>query len=118
MVRVAAMRQNAEEPEVSVLSATDPANPYGATLKWPSRQPTPQGQNTQMGDGVKGGSDGGRTPTRSIGATVVLVDGVLAAYLARGEGQLTTYLPDAEPLRSRFNEDAGKVRILMLVSPT
>jgi hypothetical protein len=23
-----------------------------------------------------------------------------------------------EPLRSKFNEDAGKVRILMLVSPT
>jgi ATP-dependent Lhr-like helicase len=105
------LRQNAEEPEVSVLSATDPANPYGATLKWPSRQPTRQGQDPQIGDGVNGGSDGGRAPTRSIGATVVLVDGMLAAYLARGEGQLTTYLPEAEPLRSRVARAVARVLI-------
>jgi ATP-dependent Lhr-like helicase len=32
---------------------------------------------------------------------VILVDGALAAYLARGDRQLLTYLPDAEPQRSR-----------------
>ena len=29
-----------------------------------------------------------------------------------------TLTPGAEPLRSQFNSDAGKVRILMIVAPT
>jgi ATP-dependent Lhr-like helicase len=32
---------------------------------------------------------------------VVLVDGVLAAYLARGEREMWTFLPAEEPARSR-----------------
>jgi len=36
-----------------------------------------------------------------VGATVVLVSGALAAYLARGDRQLMTWLPEAEPERSR-----------------
>jgi hypothetical protein len=43
----------------------------------------------------------GRGPTRSVGATVILVDGALTAYLARGDRQLLTFLPDAEPARSK-----------------
>ena len=31
------MRDAPDEVEVAVLAATDPANPYGATLKWPPR---------------------------------------------------------------------------------
>src|SRR3989441_9922240 len=68
--------------EVVVLSATDPANPYGAAIKVP---PAPTGRGV----------------TRSVGATVILVDGALAAYLARGDRQLLTFLPDSEPLRSK-----------------
>src|SRR5262249_39694150 len=30
------LRDAPDEPEVVMLAATDPANPYGATLKWPS----------------------------------------------------------------------------------
>ncbi len=69
--------------EVVVLSATDPANPYGAAIRFPDVA-------------------AGRGPTRSVGATVILVDGALAAYLARGDRQLLTFLPDAEPLRTKF----------------
>jgi len=65
-----------------LLAATDPANPYGAILKWPA-------------------TNAGRGPTRSVGATVVLVNGALAGYLARGDRQLTTFLPEDEPDRSR-----------------
>jgi ATP-dependent Lhr-like helicase len=81
--------ESTSSPEVAVLAATDPANPYGATLKWPA--------------GADGGpaATSGRGPTRSVGATVILVDGALAAYLARGDRQLTTFLPDTEPDRSR-----------------
>jgi ATP-dependent Lhr-like helicase len=42
-----------------------------------------------------------RGPTRSAGATVILVDGALVAYLARGDRQLTTFLPEGEPMRSK-----------------
>ncbi|PWT80136.1 MAG: DEAD/DEAH box helicase [Blastocatellia bacterium] len=79
------LRAGAAEPEVSVLAATDPANPYGATLKWPGVAST-----TSM-----------RRPSRTVGAMVVLVDGALVAYLARGDRQLFVYLPDSEPERSK-----------------
>jgi hypothetical protein len=32
---------------------------------------------------------------------VILVDGTLGAYLSRGDRQLLTFLPEAEPQRSR-----------------
>jgi ATP-dependent Lhr-like helicase len=78
------LRDAPDQPEVAVLAATDPASPYGATLKWPALVTT-----------------AGRGPTRSVGATVILVNGALAAYLARGDRLLTTFLPEAEPERSR-----------------
>jgi hypothetical protein len=42
-----------------------------------------------------------RGPTRTVGATVVLIDGALAAWIARGGGQLLVWLPEDEPARSR-----------------
>src|SRR5581483_8701922 len=73
--------------------ATDPANPYGATLKWPRAHT----------------ADRARPPSRSVGATVVLVDGSLVAYVARGDRQLTTFLPEAEPARSRAARALARV---------
>ncbi len=58
----------ARDPQVHVLAATDPSNPYGAALPWPA-----QG------------------PTRSAGAMVVLVDGLLAAHITRGGRTMTTF---------------------------
>jgi ATP-dependent Lhr-like helicase len=46
-----------------------------------------------------------------VGATVILVDGALAAYLARGDRQLVAYLPDAEPLRSRVGRAVSRALI-------
>ena len=74
---------SSDETEIVLLSATDPANPYGAAIRFPA-------------------SPVGRGATRSVGATVILVDGALAAYLARGDRQLLTFLPDAEPQRSKI----------------
>jgi ATP-dependent Lhr-like helicase len=87
------LRDVPEEPEVVVLPATDPANPYGAALKW------------------SGSKDARRGPTRSVGATVMLVNGALAAYLARGDRQLLTYLPDAEPDRSKVARAVARALI-------
>lgn len=56
-------------PKVHVLAATDPANPYGAALPWPESG-----------------------PTRSAGALVVLIDGLLAAHITRGGKSLTTFI--------------------------
>ena len=33
------LREKPDDPEIAVLAATDPANPYGATLKWPAFAP-------------------------------------------------------------------------------
>jgi ATP-dependent Lhr-like helicase len=82
--RLRAPREVSGDPTALTLDATDPANPYGATLPWPARA-------TAMGRG----------PTRSVGATTFAVNGALAAFLARGDRQLFTWLPEAEPDRSR-----------------
>ncbi|MEZ2122479.1 DEAD/DEAH box helicase [Corynebacterium sp. CCM 9203] len=59
------------DPEVVLLAAADPANPYGAALPWPDCP--------------------GARPTRSAGAVVVLADGLALAYLTRGGRSLTLF---------------------------
>jgi ATP-dependent Lhr-like helicase len=51
--------------EYMLLAATDPANPYGATLPWPRRE-------------------GSRRPARAPGAYVLLRDGEPVLYVERG----------------------------------
>ncbi|MDN3905913.1 ATP-dependent helicase [Arthrobacter sp. YD2] len=70
----------APEPAAVALAATDPANPYGAALPWPSL-------------------DGGHRPGRKAGALVVLVDGNLALYAERGGKTLLTFTEDPELLQ-------------------
>jgi ATP-dependent Lhr-like helicase len=83
-----ALRTPSEAPEVAVLAATDPANPYGALVKWP-----------ESPDGAPG-----RGPTRSVGARVVLVDGHLTAWIARGMRAVLVWLPEHDPERARHAE--------------
>ena len=68
--------------EIVELAATDPANPYGALLRWPA-------------------AEAGTLLTRSVGAKVILVDGALIAYLRRGNPNVQVFLPEEEPQRSR-----------------
>ena len=78
------LRVTADEDarEVVMLAATDPANPYGALLRWPV-------------------TEDGSPLTRSVGARVVLVDGALTAYLRRGNANVQVMLPEEEPARSQ-----------------
>lgn len=69
---------DATATDTQVLAATDPANPYGAALPWPSR------------DGHRAG--------RKAGATVVLVNGSIVAYVEKGGRSLLTYTDDEEIL--------------------
>jgi ATP-dependent helicase Lhr and Lhr-like helicase len=66
-----------DDERMIVLAATDPANPYGALLPWPEPR--------------------GRTPQRTPGARVILVDGRLLAYIARGGHHLLTFLATDDP---------------------
>jgi ATP-dependent Lhr-like helicase len=80
--RLRARREaDAESPEAVVLAAADPANPYGAALAWPR-------------------TDDARL-ARAAGTHVVLVDGAVAAVVSRGGRQVTAFLPEEEPVRSR-----------------
>ena len=79
--RLRGLREPSAEPDDPlIIAATDPANPYGAALPWPSK-------------------DGAR-PQRAAGAQVIICDGVLLGYLGRTEQTLWTYLPEHEPERS------------------
>ncbi|HEY7136002.1 MAG TPA: DEAD/DEAH box helicase [Acidimicrobiia bacterium] len=62
-------------PELLVLAATDPAQPYGAALGWPDTA-----------------AEAGR-PSRSAGAFVVSAAGVPVAYLERGGKAVLRFVP-------------------------
>jgi len=94
------MRDSSEDSGVVALAAADPANPYGATLKWPAAAP-PAAATTAATNRSGANISTGRGPTRTVGASVILVDGALVAYLARGDRQLLTWVPESEPQRSR-----------------
>ncbi|MDO4917819.1 MAG: hypothetical protein Q3974_09440 [Rothia sp. (in: high G+C Gram-positive bacteria)] len=74
---------------VLLLAATDPANPYGATLPWPAPVPW-DSQRTPIK----------HKPGRKAGAVVILVGGELILYLERGG---KTLLP--------FTESTGRVAL-------
>jgi ATP-dependent Lhr-like helicase len=68
--RLRELREPARDPRATALPAADPAQPYGATLPWPSAV--------------------GR-PARAAGAYVVLRDGRPVAFLERGARTLFTF---------------------------
>ncbi|MBL4687244.1 MAG: hypothetical protein JKY37_21790 [Nannocystaceae bacterium] len=75
MDRLRSSRQAAAaDPQATVvLSAVDPANPYGWLLPWPNREP----------------AEG--SPRRVAGASVVLVDGEAALFLDKGGKRMLTF---------------------------
>jgi ATP-dependent Lhr-like helicase len=92
------LRREPETPQVVHLAAVDPANPYGSLIKWP-----------EVGQGQS------RSLARSASALVILVDGALAAYLARGGRNMQVFLPEDEPDRS-FVARALAARLRLLAS--
>jgi ATP-dependent Lhr-like helicase len=90
-----AFRDPPEKTESVMLAATDPANPYGAIIKWPESM---------------------FALTRSVGASVILFDGRLAAYVGRGEKQITTFLPEEEPTRTNVAREIAKTLASIVTS--
>ena len=78
------LRSFAVDPEAAstlkavTLAATDPANPYGAALPWPSLQ--------------------SHRPGRKAGAVVVIVDGALTLYVERGGKSVLVFSSDVDVL--------------------
>ena len=85
--------------DVITLAATDPANPFGAALPWP----------TQPDDGEGEGSRGHR-PGRKAGALVTIVDGRLAVYVERGGKSVLTFTADEGDLAAAAESIAATVR--------
>jgi ATP-dependent Lhr-like helicase len=93
-------REPAEEASVVTISATDPANPYGALVPWPeypaagNRQPASDRATEERPATSRGA-------TRTAGARVVLIDGRMACWIARGNRSVVIALPEDEPDRSQ-----------------
>ncbi|QDU62854.1 ATP-dependent RNA helicase RhlE [Planctomycetes bacterium Pan216] len=79
-------KQRERSKEVHVLAATDPANPYGAVIAWPSQ------------------GDGSGRPQRAAGARVVIRDGTLLAFLSRSAEQMLTFPAEDEEESAAGND--------------
>jgi ATP-dependent Lhr-like helicase len=90
LLRSLRTEREGERCEMLMLAAADPANPYGALLRWPS------------------GGDVASSLTRSVGARVVLCDGALVAYLRRGNANVQVFLPEEEPGRGNVARALAK----------
>ena len=77
-----------------LLAATDPAQPYGAALRWPDRT----------------AEDLGHRPGRKAGAVVVLDDGAPVMFLERGGKSLLTWPTSVECLIAAATALATTVR--------
>jgi ATP-dependent Lhr-like helicase len=83
LLRSLRVQQDPDRVEMLHLAANDPANPYGALMRWPAAP------------------DANSSLTRSVGARVILCDGALVTYLRRGNPNLQIFLPEEEPQRSQ-----------------
>jgi ATP-dependent Lhr-like helicase len=110
----------APAPAALALAATDPANPYGAALPWPSST----GEDTATAGGASVSSAApaakddaspaatgtGHRPGRKAGALVVLVDGALVLYVERGGKTVLAFTDDEGTLRLASDSLAALVR--------
>jgi ATP-dependent Lhr-like helicase len=86
------LRIDPAAPEAICLSASDPANPYGALLPWPRQEDS--SERFAM--------------ARVRGASVILINGYLAAFFRRRNSAVRVFLPDADPERSAFAKALAK----------
>ncbi|MBT2502010.1 ATP-dependent helicase [Curtobacterium sp. ISL-83] len=122
--------------EALTLAATDPANPYGASLPWPSdaapagdvtdgpadagadtgstgaAAPSARATGASAGGTTGANATGGRghRPGRKAGALVTTVDGKLAVYVERGGKSVLTFTDDPADLAAAAASIAATVR--------
>ncbi|WP_213817074.1 DEAD/DEAH box helicase [Glaciihabitans sp. dw_435] len=123
------------EPVARTLAATDPANPYGAALAWPTDPPLTDGAGGPTDDPAANpviavpiaapvtDKRTGHRPGRKAGALVVMVDGFLVLYIERGGKTVLTFVDANDPkagttlavaaasLASTVRTGLGKLRV-------
>lgn len=80
-----------KESEAIILAATDPANAFGQSVKWPERS-----------------NSAGPRPARTSGARVIIFDGQLIGYLNRASDGLLTFLSKSEPSQTEMSRKLAK----------
>ncbi|MFC0715696.1 ATP-dependent helicase [Cellulomonas biazotea] len=120
-----------QDAVVVVLAATDPANPYGAALAWPSAPAGQDGARARATAATAAGTaastsgtpataatpptdpatPGRHRPGRKAGALVVLVDGALVLYLERGGRTVLSFDTRPEVLAAATLGLAEAVRV-------
>jgi ATP-dependent helicase Lhr and Lhr-like helicase len=90
------LRNEQDKLDTVHLAASDPANPYGSVLPW-------RAANDKPGELPKPHS-----MARASGASVILVDGRLAAFLRRRNTSFQIFLPEEEPLRTHMARELAK----------
>lgn len=101
------------ERQALTLAATDPANPYGAALPWPSEDAPADpdaGPGTDPAPAATTTTGRGHRPGRKAGALVTTVDGRLAVYVERGGKSVLTFTDDPADLAVAARSIAGVVR--------
>ena len=121
------LRTEPPKPETIFLAASDPANPYGTLLPWPrgesgeneSNQPNDTAAN-ESGESPSQRSQKSATPkpqdaflrphsmSRTKGAGIILINGVLAAFLRRRNPAIQVFLPENEPERTQYARELTK----------
>jgi ATP-dependent Lhr-like helicase len=86
------LRGEGERPDAIHLAACDPANPYGSLLPW-----------------IEGAGSAEHTMSRAAGGNVILVNGRLTAFFRRRNPALQVFLPEDEPERSRYAQQAARM---------
>jgi ATP-dependent Lhr-like helicase len=120
------LRSEPENPEVLFLAATDPVNLYGTLLPWPRKDgeaslednsdrassiaatDEKQPEGTPAEPVSPESSTTSRSMSRTSGAGVILINGSLTAFLRRKNLEIQVFLPEAEPLRSRYARELAK----------
>jgi ATP-dependent Lhr-like helicase len=124
------LRMEPPKPETIFLAASDPANPYGTLLPWPRGESGENRENesnqatdaatTNPGEAqtkpsskfasAKSQDSSARphTMSRTKGAGIILINGVLAAFLRRRNPALQVFLPENEPERTQFARELTK----------
>jgi ATP-dependent helicase Lhr and Lhr-like helicase len=121
------LRMEPPKPETIFLAASDPANPYGTLLPWP-RGENGENDSNQLSDDATNNSDETKslspsksasaksqdssarphTMSRTKGAGIILINGVLAAFLRRRNPAIQIFLPENEPERTQFARELSK----------
>lgn len=95
--------------EALTLAATDPANPFGAALPWPTGDAVDDAEGDTSETATKTTGRGHR-PGRKAGALVTTVDGKLTVYVERGGKSVLTFTDDPADLAAAATSIAQIVR--------